>query len=83
MSKRYDLGDFAGVKPRVVPRRCAFGDRVYTWYCSDTSSGSRGHGTTPKDAYNVWLRNYRRREAFYRRQAEHTRLVLTRLARVK
>ncbi len=83
MSRRYELKDFAGVKPRVVSRRVSFGDRVYTWHCSDASSGSSGHGTTPKDAYNAWLRNYRRRELFYRQKAESANLVLKRLARVK
>ena len=87
MSRKYEASDFTGAKPRVIAHRSVFGDRVYTWFCSDETSGSRGYGTTPKDAYNAWARNYRRREAFYRNREARDRMVLAsfeqRMRRVK
>lgn len=66
--KKFRAADFTDAKPRIVKRTRAFGDRVYTWRCADATSV--GWGTTPKDAYNTWRRNYRRRAEFYRKREQ-------------
>lgn len=75
MGRRYQASDFSDTKPRITLCRRQFGDRVYTYRCHDAASGSDGYGTTPKDAYNAWRRNFNRRATFYndrQRQAEAT-----------
>lgn len=62
--KRYYFADFiTGPKPRVTLARRRFGVREYCYRCA--GRGCEGWGTTPADSYVAWLRNWRRRAAFY------------------
>lgn len=70
MPRKYCASDFApGKKPRITYGVWRFGDRVYTYRCVGPAN-SAGHGTTPKDAYNAWERNFRRRVTFYTEREE-------------
>lgn len=64
MPRKYEAADFTtGEKPKIVKGSWRFSDRVYVFKCEGCAS--KGFGTTPKDAYNAWERNFRRRKAFY------------------
>lgn len=59
MGRRYNFDDLnTAALPRISMGVWRFSDRVYTWRCSGRTS--TGYGTTPADAYNAWLRNWRR-----------------------
>ncbi len=77
MSRKYSAEDFKYFpKPRIHKTKRFFVDRFYNWRCIDDVTHSQGYGTTPKDAYNAWLRNYNRRAKYYQAEARQSAAVL-------
>ena len=75
MGRRYTFDDLnVATLPRISKGVWRFSARVYTWRCSGRAS--TGYGTTPADAYNAWLRNWRRRIKWYSNQRDAARDTL-------
>ena len=74
MGKKYTADDFkTDEKPRITQGAWRFSDRVYAFRCQGRAS--LGYGTTPKDAFNAWRRNLRRRERVYVGREERSATV--------
>lgn len=80
MSRKYSFEDVnTEERPRIARCDRMFGKTSYSWQC--TGRGSEGFGATPTQAYDRWLKNWRRRFNFYgvrERYAENVVSLFTR-----
>lgn len=74
MGKKYTLQDLQDPKlPRITEGRFVHG-HDYTHRCK--GRGSLGYGYSAKEAYNRWLRNWKRRLRFYEEREKQASLIL-------